>query len=108
MRWRYRVKWDKIPEHMREELASYIEMGRRPGGFLRSIVSNNLRGAAVYADDVNRHLLFDYVMWITSFAPPGSWGSDERYEAWIKAGGIEGMEKAARQEQDDDNGTQVD
>lgn len=101
MKWRYRVKWNRIPEYMREGIALYVERGYRPGDFLYSILCNDLRGAAGHADDTNRYLLYDYVAFFHAFAPTGCWGGPSTVHSWIQAGGLEGLETTARQEQQD-------
>lgn len=104
MKWRYRVKWDRIPEYMREGIAMYVENGRRPGDFLLNVLCNDLRGAAGHADDVNRKLLYDYVCFFHAYAPSECWGDFRKVHSWIIAGGLEGTETLVRQEQEDDSG----
>jgi hypothetical protein len=92
--WRERVNWNSIPSYMREGVALYIEKGIRPGDFLWCIITNDLKGACAHADDVNRHLLFEYVQWFYSFAPVDSWGSAVRVASWQGHKGLSGMEAA--------------
>lgn len=108
IKWRDKVRWGRIPDYMHEGLTNYIERGIRPGDFLFSVVTNDLRNAARHADDVNKHLLFDYVSFFYSFAPTGCWGNFDRVMNWIKNGGLDGIETLARQEQEDGTNAQLD
>ncbi len=76
-----------IPEHMIAEMQRYMERGVRPGDFLVAVLSNDLMGAAYYADSINRPRLHDYCMWLYNYAPSGSFGSPEAVEKWINSNG---------------------
>ena len=80
--------WGLIPEHMIGGLRRYIENGIEPGHFLEAVLCNNLKGSVAYSDGINKHRLVDYVTFLHNFAPMQCWGSVERYEAWIKQGGL--------------------
>lgn len=83
-----------IPEHCRDGLLLYITEGIEPGGFLCRVLENDLVGAFAKADSINAERLQDYARFLYSYAPRNSWGSPDKVAAWIKAGGINGMEKA--------------
>jgi hypothetical protein len=72
-----------IPEHMREGVENYLLHGIEPGGFMRSVICNDLMGAANKADHVNRQELGHIARWIVLEFPPGSFGSVNRYQDWI-------------------------
>ncbi len=79
-----------IPPYMRPALFSFLTHGRRPGDFLFSLLSNDLRLAVSHADDTNGNLLCEYCRFLYNNAPTGSWGSLKKVEAWIKCGGFVG------------------
>ena len=73
----------EIPAGTREGLANYLEHGTPPGTFLYAVLTNNLIMAALKADSVNKHLLYEYVLWLFDNAPGDSWGSVDKVEKWI-------------------------
>jgi hypothetical protein len=74
----------RIPEHMRHSLVYYLTEGRPVGHFLTAVLSNDLKEACNRADDLNRHLLYDYIFFLFNNAPGNSWGSPERVHGWLK------------------------
>lgn len=76
-----------IPDHMQSGLARYLILGILPGGFLRAVLSNDLMEAAVMADDINRPRLFDFVLFLKSYAPKAAYGSPEAMHEWSRRGG---------------------
>lgn len=64
-------------------IVHYVEHRIAPGSFLRALLCNDLAMAAIKADDVNRNLLPELVMWMFRELPSECWGSDEAYSAWI-------------------------
>lgn len=77
-----------VPPHMIESMVAYINTGRPLGHFLSAIVSNDLAGACNRADEINQHLLYDYVVLLSSYAPAGCWGSFEAYTKWVSHRGM--------------------
>ena len=71
-----------IPEYMWSGLIYYILWGIQPGSFLSAVLQGNLRAAAMYADNVNKGLLYEYVYFLYNEAPTGSWGSDAAFAQW--------------------------
>lgn len=65
-----------------EDLVEYIEDHIPKGGFLRNLLSNNLRETYNAADDFNSYRVRDYVVFLYNHAPSICWGSPEAYEAW--------------------------
>ncbi len=65
-----------VPEHCIDGLVRWIVDGIKPGTFLCAVIRNRLVEAASYADDINRHALFAYAVFLVSYAPAGSWGDD--------------------------------
>jgi hypothetical protein len=82
----------KIPQRMRGAALRYIMDGITPGSFMTAIFENNLYEAVCRADDENRHSLYEYAMMLNA-VPSGCWGSREKVNAWMKAGGLNGMRK---------------
>lgn len=73
-----------VPEHLRESLVAYVTMHRMTGGFLEAVLANDLSGACARADKNSRVALYDIVFWLFNQAPVGCWGSQAKYNAWIK------------------------
>jgi hypothetical protein len=77
-----------IPEYMQSGLERYVESHIAPGDFLQAVICNDLRLAAIRADDVNILLLGEYVKWLYNETPIECWGNPEKYKAWVdRAGG---------------------
>lgn len=80
-----------IPDHTKEALDSYFLKGYEPGGFLTSVLTNNLYGAVTSADTANRHAIYEIVKWLTTdpIVPIHSWGTKEHVSNWLDdVGGI--------------------
>ena len=54
-----------IPVHTTEALDNYFFRGWQPGGFLISILTNDLYGAVRSADYANKHVIYEIVQWLT-------------------------------------------
>jgi len=89
-----------VPEHTRDALLRYRDKGLEPGGFLTSVLTNDLFGAVSRADSENIRALKNICSWVFNRMPSSSWGSDERMLDWIQAGGNEGLKKKASQEEE--------
>jgi hypothetical protein len=72
-----------LPESLQEGMRLYIEDRVETGGFLRAVLSNDLRTACERADAENQRALFDIVAWIYNNAPSNCWGSTAAVAAWI-------------------------
>lgn len=77
------VKWDRVPQHMREHIRAYVEERRPIGHFLTALLSNDLKNAALRADNENRAALVDWVGFLYEYAPSNCWGSPEIVAAWL-------------------------
>ena len=73
-----------IPEHMHAGIIDYVEKGYTPGSFFNAVLCNKLMEAALYADDVNKHCLFEYADLLYNELPRACWGSQEAVDAWIE------------------------
>ena len=74
-----------IPQHMWDGLNMWFDYHREPGGFLQSVLKNDLINAALHGDTINRACLHNYVLFLVNEAPEPSYGSAEKYLAWINA-----------------------
>jgi len=54
------------------------------GGFLRSVLANDLMEAFGRADIYNRKVMFDICSYIHNHMPMTSWGSYEIVDEWLK------------------------
>jgi len=86
--------WDcrgeKIPERMAAGIARYVIYGILPGHFMYKVLSNDLVGASIYADQQNKKLLDVYACLVFYILPFNCWGSEELVDEWSKRGGLEG------------------
>lgn len=72
-----------LPEHMREAMERYLEHRLHPGGFLMAVLQGDLFEAAWAADDISSKKLFDYVKWLSNYAPLAAFGSSRRVHDWL-------------------------
>lgn len=73
-----------VPEHMKEAIANYITNGWEPGSFMFAVLTNDLAGAVVRADYLNRQALSDIVAWLMEYAPADCWGNRRIVEEWME------------------------
>ena len=87
--------WDcrgeKIPERMVAGIARYVIYGILPGHFMYKVLSNDLVGASIYADQQNKKLLDVYACLVFYILPFNCWGSEELVYEWSKRGGLDGL-----------------
>ncbi len=81
--------WNLIPKHMQPGLRAYMEERRRPGEFLMSLLCNDLIGASIRADDINKFRLYDYSIFLINYCDSRSYGSRSNVDKWLR--GIEGV-----------------
>ena len=89
--------WHTIPEHCAEGLFLYIERGVPVGRFLRSLLSNDLKGTFSAADDINQRSVYEYVYFLYNAAPSQCWDSPEKYREWVGRGGLRGIKQRGEQ-----------
>lgn len=80
-----------LPAYMMGGVVEYVMRGRAPGHFLAALFSNDLKGCFERADESNALVLKQYVHLLYNYAPAGCWGSKEKFQDWLKAGGLEGL-----------------
>lgn len=73
-----------LPPHMHDAVIAYFVERQRPGDFLSAVLQNDLAGAIVRADEVNFARLREWARFLHNFTPPGSCGSRENFDAWLK------------------------
>lgn len=71
-----------IPEHMHQAVWYWLWDGIEPGDFLSAVISNDLRGAVLYADHYNTVAIPNWVRFFSSSMPSDSWGSKEKMSRW--------------------------
>jgi hypothetical protein len=72
-----------LPEHCAGGVIRYFEKRVPPGGFLTAVLCNDLKESFNRADEINRARLYDYAVWLYTYAPSGAYGSPERVNAWL-------------------------
>ena len=82
---------EKIPERMAAGIARYVIYGILPGHFMDKVLSNDLVGASIYADQHNKKLLDVYACLMFNILPFNCWGSEELVYEWSKRGGLDGV-----------------
>ncbi len=78
------IDYSQIPEHMMKGMEGYIEYGWELGGFMYSILTNDLRGTVKRADIVNRNELLEWIDFCLGELPSKSWGSPEAVAYWTQ------------------------
>jgi hypothetical protein len=71
-----------IPEHIAHSFENYLIHGFSPGGFVTSILANDIFLAVGRADGINRQFIPQIVNWIIFNMPPESIGSYQAIEDW--------------------------
>lgn len=79
------VPFVQLPEYMWRCIVEYLENGYLEDSFLSAIVTNDLKGAFMRADNTNRPIIGAYVDYFYNHTPSLCWGSVEKVKAWIQA-----------------------
>jgi len=74
----------RIPDYMQEGFEGYLLYGWEPGGFLYSVITNDLMGAFAKADSLNSQIVRNYVSFLFNIAPSASCGSEANYNDWVE------------------------
>lgn len=85
------MNYDLIPDHMHDAVRRYVEDGIEPGSFLEAVLCNDLKGAVMRADAMNKARLFNWVEFVVWELPEACQGSVEKYQNWIARGGLNGI-----------------
>ena len=81
----YMIKtYQGVPRHVLPALVRFVENGYPTGGFLRSVLINDLEAACARADDLCGPALQDIVRFLHNVFPVGAWAnSEEKHPAWM-------------------------
>lgn len=71
-------------EEIKESLKRYVEYKIPTGGFLQSVLENNLFEAIARADDINRYRIHKICKYIYNKLPSNCWGSKSIVEEWLQ------------------------
>lgn len=91
--WSETVDWRGVPAHMRGGVTRYIERGVLPGHFLEAVFSNDLMEAFKRADEENGRVMREYARFLYNYCPAGSFGSTDKFKAWLRHNGLEGLKE---------------
>lgn len=70
-------------EEIKKTLNRYVDHRLPTGGFLQSVLENDLMGAMGMADHINRQRIFDICRYVYNNLPPNCWGSPEKVKEWL-------------------------
>lgn len=79
------IRYEMLPENLREGVQLYFERGCPPGHFLKAVICNDLVDAVGRADLNNQRNLAEIVKFFVNYIPAVAWGSEESYQQWIEA-----------------------
>lgn len=82
---RNHVDYHKIPADTIRTINDYVEKGYHPGGFVTSVLSNNLKMSFSSADVHNRNAMFEIVKYLYNEIPSVAWGSPKEVEEWLES-----------------------
>lgn len=88
----YEAREHGVPRHTAYALAEYIMHGRSVGGFIQSVLANDLMNSVYRADQENLAALKDICTYLYNHVPFGCWGSYDTVREWIERGGLAAME----------------
>ena len=74
-----------VPEHLHPGLITYLADRRPPGSFLSAVLTNDLKNACAFADDLVQPRLVHVVFFLYNYAPAPCWGSPAHVAAWLAA-----------------------
>ena len=81
-----------IPDHMWHAVEQWVIDHELHGDFFALLVSNNLFGAFMAADDLNLSAMQSWVKLMYHEFPSEAWGSPQKVQGWIEAGEDQGDE----------------
>jgi hypothetical protein len=83
------ITWE-LPPLVRRAVEHYIQRGWPPGSFVGALLRNDLHAAVTHADPHSLAALPGLVFWLAWHAPEDCWGTPDKVEGWLAAGGLEG------------------
>ena len=72
-----------VPEHIIDGFEFYVFHRIEPGGFLTSVLENDLKGAIGRADHINIHHLKEIVSFVYNCLPAQCQGTPEKVRSWL-------------------------
>ena len=72
-----------VPEHLRAGLLGYLFRHEPVGGFLTSVLTNDLHEAVGRADPASFAALPKIIQFLYACAPSLSWGSEQAVKDWL-------------------------
>jgi hypothetical protein len=73
-----------LPERIVGALSRYVDSRTPTGGFLRSVLENDLVGATSQADVECLLILPSIVKYVYNELPGNTWGNKEKVARWLK------------------------
>lgn len=93
------IKYELIPEHMRQGTKLYIENGITPGSFLFFLLADEKwSDVLAMADSVNSASMYQWRQFVSGI-PMACWGSRENVQRWMDHGGYNGLAEGTWQTQ---------
>jgi len=80
------MNYDKIRPEIIVSIRRYADIHCPTGGFLKAVLSNDLKEAVRSADDDNIRAIPEIILYCCWEIPYRCWGSPERVQAWLEAG----------------------
>ena len=93
-----KIEQRNIPPYMLNSVINYLMHGTEPGGFLTAVICNKLVQSFGKADENNAACMRDWADILYNVFPSEAWGNEEKFNAWIKDGGLIGLIEAERNE----------
>jgi hypothetical protein len=75
--------WDLRNKYLAQTLEHYVMRGFEPGGFVTSMLANDLFGAVAKADHWNKPAIAQIAQEIEKNVPTTAYGSYEAFQAWV-------------------------
>jgi len=75
--------YTKIPDYTLNALQSYVYDKIPTGGFLKSVLKNELSESFAKADSANRKALYEITCFIYNELPATCWGNEEKVKKWL-------------------------
>lgn len=72
-----------IPKLVLDSIDNFVKFGKRPGGFVYAVLSNDLAATITSCDKDNFGNLKDIVLHVCNDIPYNCWGSKNVVEAWV-------------------------
>lgn len=89
-----KVDYSKVPApHMVEGVRNWVDHGVCSSNFLRALFMNDFLDIVARADEINLSLLPEWARFLYNSMPAGSFGSEEKFYAWVRRHGDSGEDQ---------------